>query len=223
MCGRVAAQMLTYPFHGDKRYATSPLAKVSTWLGQRYGAFDGDGYHSYCHSPGTAYCWSYTYCLEEMMKWLCSQNETAGACCPSDPVATACSEDVNSPGCQICVPTDSPPLKAEDAGSTKEIDPVVVRTKLVPEETLAWLTGGTTGPAVADTEPTSAACPICEELRAQRAGSGPIWAAVETMASCRASPELCTELCFGTGSTSHDEFSTCEAWSERCDKECSSS
>lgn len=107
-CARVAAQMLAYPFGGDKTYASSWTKKAQTFASNLWGGkFDSDGFHSSCHVPGGAYCWSYTDCLQEMLKWLCAQNETAGSCCPSAQVAYACREDVNGGGCNVCVKSES--------------------------------------------------------------------------------------------------------------------
>jgi hypothetical protein len=115
-CARVAAQMLAYPFGGDKKYASSWTAKATTFASGLWGGkFDPDGFHSSCHVPGGAYCWSYTDCLQEMLNWLCAQEETAGPCCPSAEVATACREDVNGAACKVCVKPESHPIPSESA------------------------------------------------------------------------------------------------------------
>lgn len=113
-CARVAAQMIVYPFGGDKKYASSWTAKATTFASGLWGGkFDSDGFHSSCHVPGGAYCWSYTDCLQDMLNWLCAQEETAEACCPSVEVATACREDVNGAGCKVCAKPESPSMPAE--------------------------------------------------------------------------------------------------------------
>ncbi|CAK0891069.1 unnamed protein product [Prorocentrum cordatum] len=113
-CARVAAQMLAYPFGGDKKYASSWTAKATTFASSLWGGkFDSDGFHSSCHVPGGAYCWSYTDCLQEMLNWLCAQEETAGPCCPNADVATACREDVNGAGCKVCAKPESPSVQAD--------------------------------------------------------------------------------------------------------------
>lgn len=106
-CGRVAAQMLVYPFSANRIYASTARAKVGTWLKSSFkpGAFDEHGYHSFCHAPGGAYCWTYTDCLHEMLKWLCSQTETHD-CCPGQEAAVECGHDVNSPDCEVCRGSD---------------------------------------------------------------------------------------------------------------------
>merc|ERR1719195_1391484 len=105
-CARAAAQMLTSPWAGTKKYASSWGSKIKTYLGSK-GKFDEDGFHSYCHAEGEGYCWSYTDCIQEMMKWLCHDEATADRCCPNPWTKQVCKKDVNSDQCKVCLPPNT--------------------------------------------------------------------------------------------------------------------
>eukprot|EP00930_Biecheleria_cincta_P056617 TRINITY_DN42699_c0_g1_i1.p1 TRINITY_DN42699_c0_g1~~TRINITY_DN42699_c0_g1_i1.p1 ORF type:complete len:1098 (-),score=183.94 TRINITY_DN42699_c0_g1_i1:17-3310(-) len=234
-CGRVAAQMLAYPFGGDKKYASAPTSKIRTFFGQTLGQFDGDGFHSYCHAPGTAYCWSYTYCLEEMMKYLCSQPETAGVCCPDAQAAEACRDDVNGDGCKVCLPTDAPPLTVEekDVNATEFLSYLPPTREPTPPDdaTLRWLQPSAND--IAETQSAAAAelltkeCQVCSELRSLQQpsqGDAVWWLMVSTGAQCSAHREFCGQVCgLYDGKSAFkepDEMSDCKGWTQRCSERC---
>lgn len=234
-CGRVAAQMISYPFGGNKKYASTARTKMRTYFGQAGSKFDADGFHSYCHVPGVAYCWSYTYCLEEMMKYLCSQPETAGVCCPDVHTAEACRDDVNGDECKVCLPTDAPLLKAEEKKEniTEFLSylPPSREPSPIDEATLRWLQPSAED--VAETEAIAAEelraqhCQVCAELRSSSTQDTPWWLAVSAGAQCSAHREFCGQVCGlhdGKGAFEEpDPMSDCEGWKERCSEQCAAS
>lgn len=231
-CGRVAAQMISYPFGGNKKYASTSISKIQTYFGQKKGKFDADGFHSYCHVPGTAYCWSYTYCLQEMMKYLCSQPETAGVCCPDVQTAEACRDNVNGDGCKVCLPTDAPHLKAEEKEEniTEFLSYLPPRREPTPleETTLRWLQPSAED--IAKTEAAAAAellaqqCQVCAELRSSFKKDSEWWLSVSAGAQCMAHREFCGQVCgLHDGNSAFEEpdpMSDCKGWTARCSEQC---
>mmetsp|Transcript_117592 Transcript_117592/g.379531 ORF Transcript_117592/g.379531 Transcript_117592/m.379531 type:complete len:922 (+) Transcript_117592:74-2839(+) len=197
-CGRLAAQMLAYPFNsGAKKYASSSFDKVKTYIKSK-GTFDRHGFHSECHAPGLAYCWSYTTCLAEMMKWLCADAATAGHCCPNAKVAAACREDVNGEDCNVCVPP---------ATTGKDFKAPTLEPSKLPAESVEWLQGG------AEDAEDATGCEPCRAL--QKIGvDKPIWLMVAGEGFCQEDEAACLELC-GL-SEDADEFDQCKGWQETC-------
>merc|ERR1712187_15011 len=213
-CARIAAQMIQYPFAGDKKYASSWSDKISTYTDvaetgflSKFNSFkfDSDGYHGYCHSPGEGYCWSYTACLREMMKWLCSQSETAEHCCPSLEVRDACQNDVNSKECNVC-------LSIEDKGDFEEDRQVIMQGRELTSdsEVMDFLHPDATDLALyAEEEQQKHAqltCEICEQLSV---ASVKAWAFID-MDVCGANRELCAAMCgYSMDLENIDEWEPC--------------
>lgn len=227
--------MIAYPFSGDKKYASAATAKIRTFWGQKNGQFDEDGFHNYCHVPGVAYCWSYTYCLEEMMKYLCSQPETAGVCCPDNQTAAACRDDVNGEECKVCLPTDAPPLTVDESefNMTEFLSYLPPAREPTPldEATRTWLQPSAKD--IAESQSAAAAeslaqeCQVCAELRSLRPpsqGDAQWWLSVASGAQCSAHREFCGQVCGlydGQGAFKEpDEMSDCKGWTRRCSEQC---
>jgi hypothetical protein len=194
-CARAAAQMIAYPFTGNKPYASSWHTKAATYLRNRSGSFDTDGYHNYCHTPDAAYCWSYTFCAEQMLNWLCSQEETAAHCCPSTEMAAICKADVNSEECRVCQPTEDP----------EKVNLPYVTVQPPSEATMMFLKPG-------ELEAQAEKCQLCERLKKM---GEPMWMAVTVLPECKDPEDLeeCRELC---GSPA-DDWATCTGYAETCD------
>jgi hypothetical protein len=201
-CGRIAAQMLSQSFGGAKKYAKDWGKRALTFVETSVsGQFDEDGFHSFCHAPGAAYCHSYTNCLREMMKWLCSQDETAAACCPSAFVRNECKKDVNGKGCDVCV--DVPP------GTNVSVPAV---SSVVPKGLVEVLRAG---PEDLELEKHDATCRICESFEQTFGHTDPIWTAVSSLPTCSGpSARECSSLC-GVPEQA-DDFDTCSGWRSRC-------
>eukprot|EP00929_Paragymnodinium_shiwhaense_P095254 TRINITY_DN56275_c0_g1_i1.p1 TRINITY_DN56275_c0_g1~~TRINITY_DN56275_c0_g1_i1.p1 ORF type:complete len:1176 (+),score=306.51 TRINITY_DN56275_c0_g1_i1:101-3628(+) len=227
-CARIAAQMIAYPFAGDKKYAGKALAKIGTYVKSQWGSFDADGYHSFCHSPGTAYCWSYTDCLREMMNWLCAQEETAGVCCPNAKVALQCRANVNGDGCDVCTTHEAEPKMAEVVNMTYDFEederleaPLQEPLEVQPR-VMRWMK-----PTQRDMDEDAAAvkalkvaeeaaeqCSACSELSEYHSDT-PMWAVVSVFDSCRDDIAMCAKLC-GLKLKKADDFDDCKGWRQRC-------
>eukprot|EP00928_Gymnodinium_smaydae_P011129 TRINITY_DN14146_c0_g1_i2.p1 TRINITY_DN14146_c0_g1~~TRINITY_DN14146_c0_g1_i2.p1 ORF type:complete len:732 (+),score=87.94 TRINITY_DN14146_c0_g1_i2:301-2196(+) len=203
-CGRMAVQMLQYPFGGNNTYAHSWTRRAMTFMTSPKGSFDADGFHDVCHVPGSAYCWTYTTCLQEMLKWLCHDAETADLCCPNDDVRKACYRDVNSDECgAVCsrpAAHDSP---------TPTVDP-----RGVSADELAWI-HPTQEDLLAEqaAREASALCDVCSSI-SSLGEQLPIWAVVSMTPACKRDEKLCMDVC-GFKSQA-DDLDECSQWSDRC-------
>jgi len=188
--------MISYPFVSLKKYASTWTAKAATFI-RSNGTFNQDGFHSYCHTSASAYCWSYTFCLKEMLNWLCSQEETAEHCCPNPTVAAACKASVNSNECEVCEPTPE--------GNKRVVAPTIEPPE-VSKETMMWLHRGLE-------EAAAEKCNLCTAIR-KMGLEEPIWAAVNTIKVCEDALEECRGFC-GLGAAA-SELDACKGWDGRC-------
>jgi len=214
-CGRIAAQMLQYPFAGHKKYASSWYDKATTYRQAATSGilsrtnrfyFDLDGYHGYCHSPGLAYCWSYTACLREMLNWLCSQPETSEQCCPNQEVRAACREDVNGQGCQVCWDAIQPGHAFDESAE-------FIREGGLDNATASFLRADAEVLELqqrqADQEAAKDKCEVCAFLGKKEEGSRQ-WAFISSEGSCGKHEEICAEVCgFGEAVDEIDDWDSC--------------
>lgn len=212
-CARAATQMVSYPFGGFMGYAKGTAGKVRTWLSTsswtQTSSFDKDGFHSYCHSPGEAYCWSYTFCVEEMMKWLCSQPETADACCPNLATREACAIDVNSGACQVCVSETGGEDLEHYKFTRREAPPEKMYEFFKPEEE--------EGDTALD-DPCALIQQLVDETPSERE---PMWMLVQMKCDSQKLEKACWDKCF-PGVEYNDkekkkkQYEGCKGWQEKC-------
>eukprot|EP00931_Biecheleriopsis_adriatica_P086235 TRINITY_DN60947_c0_g1_i1.p1 TRINITY_DN60947_c0_g1~~TRINITY_DN60947_c0_g1_i1.p1 ORF type:complete len:1132 (-),score=226.49 TRINITY_DN60947_c0_g1_i1:59-3388(-) len=199
-CGRIAAQMLQYPFAGNKQYASRWQDKVITYVQAAEAGilsslnnfyFDSDGYHGYCHSPGTAYCWSYTACLREMFNWLCSQPETSEQCCPNQEVRNACKKDVNDEGCNVCWDAIQPEMEFNESAD-------YIYKGEIRNETLEFIHPDASDlalrEAMANKQAAEEKCDVCAYIKEEDENSR-AWAFISNSGACAKKPEICAEVC----------------------------
>lgn len=234
-CGRIAAQMLAYPWGGHRKYSPDWLGRIVNWVNEKVGSFDNDGFHSFCHTPGSGHCWSYTFCLEEMLKWLCHADETADHCCPNLIVREACKNSPNSNECQVCVPHPAPdnipaqPTQLRLPEWVPKVEP-----KIVPQSILRWLHPTAEDEAqnvmIEEEEKLAKKCQICSVLKNMKQpaqGDAIWWLLVSVKEVCNDNIMLCGQICglyTGEGPFKEpDEMDNCEGWTKQCNELCPNS
>jgi len=231
-CARAAAQMLTYPWAGDKKYASSWGDKIKTWMFSK-GKFDKDGFHSYCHTQGEGYCWAYTDCIKEMMKWLCHDEATADRCCPSPFVRESCKKDVNSDNCKVCIREETQNQALEEDLTNKVQGPGMptIERQAPDAATLAWLHPTAEDEKQLDVEDEekelASQCEVCtmlREMKQPQTGDAIWWMLVYANSVCESNVMFCGEVCgfhSGTGPfLKPDDLDDCEGWRNRCSEKC---